>query len=128
MAILETVARVVVAILKLVAVVLVLLIVAGIGFWVSYPWLYPTYVVRYRLTVDAVLGERRYNGSNVIEVRIKMQPRLLDNPPWTLSVEGEPTVIDLGDGRNLVALLYPGPRGDAPKGAPAYTIPFEALQ
>jgi hypothetical protein len=111
--------------LKMLAAILVMCVVAAIGLFVSYPWLYPTYAVRYRLTVNAIVGAQPHSGSSVIEIRVKTQPNLLDNPRWAFRVDGEATFVDLGDGRNLVALLNSGPTKG--KGSDAITILFRAF-
>jgi hypothetical protein len=80
-----------------------LLVLAVGGFLVAYPWLYPTHVVHYRLTVTAVIGDERYIGSNVVEVEVKTQPKLLDSPRWAFRVDGEPVSVDVGSDRYLVA-------------------------
>jgi hypothetical protein len=86
-------------------VALCLAVVAGLP-W-AYRLLYPIYVCRYRMTVDLVIGGRHYSGSSVVELRVKMQPRLLVSP-LVAGERGEATVVDLGDGRALVAQLgYP---------------------
>jgi hypothetical protein len=102
----------------------VLCVVAVIGLFLSYPWLYPTYAVRYRLTVNAIVGEQPHSGSSVIEIRVKTQPNLLDNPRWAFRVDGEATFVNLGEGRNLVALLNQGPS----KASSATTILFRAFR
>lgn len=109
--------------LKVLAALLVLCIVGMIGLYVSYPWIYPTYTTRYRLTVNAAIGEQRYSGSSVIEVRVKTQPQVLDTPRWAFRVNGEATFVDLGSGRNLVAPLSPGPS----KGSAAVNVLFRAF-
>jgi hypothetical protein len=110
--------------LKVLAALLVLCIVGIIGLYVSYPWIYPTYTTRYRLTVNAAIGEQQYSGSSVIEIRVKMQPRLLgDMPSWTFRVNGDAVFVDLGSGRNLVAPLSPGPS----KGSDAVNVLFRAF-
>lgn len=91
----------------------------------GYQWLYPTYVVRYRLTVNAVAGDQAHTGSSVVEVHVRMQPRLVaDMPPWNFGVRGEATFIDLGSGRNVLATLIPGPS----KGSDAIGVLFKAFR
>jgi hypothetical protein len=105
-------------------------VVAVAALLAAYPLHYPTYVVRYRLTVNAVVGEQSHSGSTVIEVRVKRQPQLVaDMPPLRFSITGEATFVDLGDGRNLVAGLSPGPsRGSDAVGvlSRAFNLPFAA--
>ena len=112
------------AFLKVLFAIVVLCVIAIIGYFVSYDWIYPTYVVRYRLTVNAVVGQQPHTGTTVIEVRVKKQPKLLaDMPPLHFSVTGQATFVDLGGGRNLVAALAPGPS----RGSDAISILFRAF-
>jgi hypothetical protein len=93
--------------MKRLAVFVALCLAVVAGFPWAYRLLYPIYVCRYRMTVDLVMGGRHYSGSSVAELRVKMQPRLLV-PPLVAGERGEATVVDLGDGRALVAQLgYP---------------------
>jgi hypothetical protein len=70
---------------------------------------YPAYAYRYRMTVEVVVdGELRF-GSSVIEIELQMQPRTLDIPPIVGRVHGDAVYVDLGGGRNVVALLAGGP-------------------
>ena len=109
---------------KVLSVVLVLCALLAGGVVSSYRWMYPTYVVRYRLTVNAAVGEQRHSGSSVIEVLIKLQPHFLpDMPPWGIRVRGEAVFVDLGESRNLVALLNPERR----KGKDCVIVLFDAF-
>jgi hypothetical protein len=95
--------------LKLLAIISVLCVVAVVGLHFSYPWLYPTDVIRYRLTVNAVVGGQPRHGSGVVEVRVERQPQFVaETPSLKFGVTGEAIFVDLGDGRNLVAALAPG--------------------
>ncbi len=71
----------------------------------GYPLLYPTYVVRYRLTANALVNRQPTAGSSVVEACVKLQPRLLDNPPWTFDIEGSFPAIDAGKRAYARALL-----------------------
>ena len=100
-------------------------VVAVAALIASYPLLYPTYVVRYRLTVNTVVGDQPHSGSSVVEIRVKRQPQWISEmPPWQFNTSGEATFVDLGEGRNLVALLNPGPS----EGKDCVTILFRAFQ
>lgn len=66
--------------------------------------LFPTYTYRYRMTVNVETGGKRYSGASVIEVRLKRQPEILQ-PRVAPEVTGEAVFVDLGGGRNVIALL-----------------------
>jgi hypothetical protein len=72
---------------------------------------YPTYTYRYRMTVEVVVDNAVRSGSSVIEVQVHTQPNLLANPTIYPKVHGEAVFVDLGGGRNVVALLAAGPAG-----------------
>ncbi|SDO94947.1 hypothetical protein [Afipia sp. GAS231] len=111
------------AFLKVLAAILILCVAGAIGLYAAYPWFYPTFLCRYRLTANVAIGERQYSGSSVIEVKVETQPRLLDSPRWNFGINGDATFVDLGGGRNLVALLNPGPS----KGTDVVTLLFRAF-
>jgi hypothetical protein len=97
----------------------------AVGVFVGgYSWLYPNYTIRYCLTVSTEMEGHARSGSSVVEVVVKKQPRLLDSPGWAFRVNGEAVFVDIGDGRNLVALLAPGPS----KGTDAIGILFKAFR
>jgi hypothetical protein len=52
------------------------------------------------------------SGSSVIDVRIQKQPEFGSSPPIVTYVKGEAVFVDLGDGRNLIALLASGPNAE----------------
>src|SRR3569832_202568 len=96
-----------------------------LGFAASYPLLYPTYTVRYRLTVNAMADGQPHSGSSVIEVRVSRQPQwIAEVGPWAFRSRGEAIFVDLGAGRNVVAFLNPGPS----EGKDCVTILFRAFQ
>jgi hypothetical protein len=81
-------------------------VVAVAALIAGYPLLYPSYVVRYRLTVNAIVEGQPHSGSSVVEIRVKTQPQwIAEMPPLHLSASGEATFVDLGGGRNLSATL-----------------------
>lgn len=84
---------------------------AGIGLLLAvgaaWHWLStPTYAYRYRLTLEVEIDGKLRTGSSVVEVQ-KFRTGRWNLEPNTVRtrVTGEATVVDLGDGRALVALL-----------------------
>lgn len=73
---------------------------------------YPTYTYRYRMTVEVEDDGKVHIGSSVIEVRINMQPQFGSAPPYVPHTSGEAVFVDLGDGRNVIALLAAGSRAE----------------
>jgi hypothetical protein len=108
---------------KALAVIFFLGVTVWFGFPAIYHWLYPTYAVRYRLTVNVIIEGQRRSGSSVRQISVKMQPNLLDNPPWALRTQGEATFVDLENGRKLIAPLSPGRN----KGSSSINIVFRAF-
>ena len=92
--------------------IIVLCIVIVIGGGIAWCKLaYPTYSYRYRMTVEVFVDGAVRSGSSVIEVQIHTQPNLLANPKVVPEVLGEAVFVDLGDGRNVIALLASGTNG-----------------
>lgn len=93
----------------------ILALVAG-AIYVAWAIAYPTYTHRYRLTIEMDTTEGVRSGSSVIEVSKRQIPKSLD-PLFYASgsprSKGEAIFIDLGQGRNLVALLRFGPDAQA---------------
>jgi hypothetical protein len=76
---------------------------------VLYKVRYPTYTYRYRMTVNVEVDGQLRSGSSVIEVRVSKQPVFLPEVnPLEYSERGEAIFLDLGAGRNVVALLAAG--------------------
>lgn len=70
---------------------------------------YPTYIYRYRLTVEIDTPDGVKSGSSVIQVTTKKMPDYLRTiARVTTEVEGEATYIDLGDGKFAVVVLQHG--------------------
>lgn len=91
-----------------------LVVVAGIiGFgWLAYRSSFPTYTYRYRMIVNVETPDGLRSASSVIQVSWRKQPQLLvPVPPYHPSAEGEAVFVDLGNGRNLIALLAGGVNG-----------------
>ena len=91
--------------LGIIAFGLVLLIGGGV---VWYKLSYPTYTYRYRMTVEVIVDGVMRSGSSVVEIKIQTQPAAGSVPPIYPYVSGEAVVVDLGNGRNLFALLADG--------------------
>jgi hypothetical protein len=75
-----------------------------------------SYIHRYRLTVAVDANGSALVGSSVVEVVWLQQTQSLpiNVPNFVANVHGEATVLDLGDGRALVALLGPADPLDVP--------------
>jgi hypothetical protein len=73
---------------------------------------YPTYTFRYRMTVEVDVDGVVHSGSSVIEVSINRQPPFGSAPPYVPHIRGEAVFVDLGEGRNVIALLAAGPRAE----------------
>src|SRR6185312_5450921 len=81
----------------------VLVIVSAIAVWKLI--LFPTYTYRYRMTVNVESDGHRHSGASVIEVRLKRQLQFLSEvPPVSAEITGEAVFVDLGEGRNVIAL------------------------
>ena len=93
--------------------IIVLCVVLVIGGGVAWcKRAYPTYTYRYRMTVEVMVDGAIRSGSSVIEVQIHTQPNLLANPTIVPKVRGEAVFVDLGGGRNVIALLASGRNGN----------------
>ena len=87
------------------AIALAVLIVVGlpIAIWNFY---YPTYSWGQKTTVTVMTPEGERSGSAVVQVSWKDNPDLFpDAPHLKYEVRGEATVVDLGDGNYLFALI-----------------------
>ena len=88
----------------------ILAVISGGVAW--YMLAYPTYTYRYRMTVNVMVGGVVHTGSSVIEVRLSRQPRILPDVLLVVPhVAGNAVFVDLGGGRNVIALLASGPNG-----------------
>jgi hypothetical protein len=82
---------------------------AIVGVFVLYKLSYPTYSCRYRMTVNVEVDGQLRSGSSVIEFIVAKQMRFLpDVNPIAFDAKGEAVFVDLGEGRNLIALLAMG--------------------
>jgi len=76
---------------------------------------YPTYAYRYRMTVSVEVDGRVRSGASVIEGRVSTQPQFLpDVNRLQFRERGDAVFIDLGNNRNLVALLASGTFAERP--------------
>lgn len=78
------------------------------GFIAAYWLAFPSYSYRYRLTVEVDTPDGAKSGSSVIEATANMQPQLLTSRAYNTKLKGDATFVDLGDGKNVVALLSRG--------------------
>jgi len=91
--------------LGIILLTIVVLIGGAVAWWKIN---YPTYVYRYRMTVEVEVNGKVHSGSSVIEVSISNQPQFGSAPPYVPHVRGEAIFVDLGEGRNVIALLAAG--------------------
>ncbi|KRR02605.1 hypothetical protein [Bradyrhizobium valentinum] len=90
---------------------------------VLYKLKYPTYSYRYRMTVNVEVDGQLRSGSSVIEVSVSKQPVFLPGVnPLEYAERGEAAFVDLGNGRNIVALLASGPFAEG-HAYPAFLVP-----
>lgn len=75
------------------------------GAVVVYKVIYPTYVTRYRITLEVTDNGKTHTGSSVIETSATPQPKLLPEVKAKVQVHGQAVIVDLGKGRKLFALL-----------------------
>jgi hypothetical protein len=92
-------------ILGSIVLIIALLIGGAIAWWKVN---YPTYTYRYRTTVEVEVDGTVHSGSSVIEVGINNQPPIGSAPPYVAHLRGEAVFVDLGRGRNVIALLAAG--------------------
>jgi hypothetical protein len=87
-----------------------LAIVAAVAVTVAvFAALFPSATVRYRLTLEAEVEGKPTNGSSVVEVAYRANPRILGaSAQFVTEVRGEAVVLDLGQRGTLFALLKEG--------------------
>jgi hypothetical protein len=86
-----------------------LAVVAVVTMFFFFKAQYPSFTYRYRLTISATVNNEVRSGSSIIEVKVSKQPMLLTEVPIVQAVKGEAVFVDLGDNRDLIALLASGP-------------------
>jgi hypothetical protein len=93
---------------------LVILIASLSASYVAYTIAYPTFSYRYRITIEVETSEGTKTGSSVLETTTIQYPAWITlgaNSDHT-TVRGEAIFVDLGGGRNLIALLALGPHAE----------------
>jgi hypothetical protein len=86
---------------------------------------FPSYTHRYRLTIEIDTPEGARSGSSVIEVTRKdVRWVLIAQGRYTFREHGDAVFVDLGAGRNVIALLATGPNGQNVD--QMITLPIEA--
>jgi hypothetical protein len=89
--------------------IIMLCILAVIGSGVAWCKIsYPAYTYRYRMTVEVMVDGVMHSASSVVEIKIQTQPAAGSVPPIVPYVHGEAVFVDLGNGRNVFALLANG--------------------
>lgn len=85
------------------------------GAYVAFRLSHPTFTHRYRLSVDVEVDGKIRSGSSVVEVSVQEESVPGRGRLLVPSVRGEAAFVDLGQGRNVVALLsFPARSGDMP--------------
>lgn len=94
---------------------IVALLIAAPVLWFASAFAYETwhtYTHRYRLTIEADDRGETKSASSVIQVGVIEKADWIPQTAGTLpSVRGEAVFLDLGEGRNLIAILGLGPTG-----------------
>lgn len=74
--------------------------------WGCYRLMWPSYAWNQKLTLAVETPQGDVSGSGIVRVAWSDSPDLLpDAPHWHSKVRGEATVVDLGDGKYLFALI-----------------------
>jgi hypothetical protein len=81
-----------------------------------------SYSYRYKLSLDVTANGSVHRGSSIIAVHITEPPQDPIYPGVTTRIYGEAAYVDLGGGRNVIALLASGPKA-ANHGYPSLVIP-----
>jgi hypothetical protein len=84
------------------------------GAYAAYAIAYPTYSYRYRITIEVDTADGVKAGSSVLETKTIQYPRwvTLGANDHQTTVRGEAVFVELGGGRNLVALLALRPHAE----------------
>lgn len=99
--------------------------VVGVGLVAFWAALQP-YTYRYRLTIEVVTPDGLRSGSSVLEVRSsETTVGLIEMRGVRNALRGEAVFVDLGQGRNLIAVLGGG--ADGSDGTTMYRLPVLAF-
>jgi hypothetical protein len=94
------------------AIIFILLILLGGGGYLAYHILFPAYTSRFRLTIEVETPDGLKTGSSVIQTRFWASGCWLPEAcGLRTEAHGEAVFVDLGHGKNLVAILGWGPTG-----------------
>jgi hypothetical protein len=86
-----------------------LFVILGVAIYFVATVAFPSYTHRYRLTIEVDTQEGVRSGSSVIEVSTRPSSSTLFYASASPKAKGEAVYVDLGHGRNLVALMAFGP-------------------
>ena len=92
--------------------------------------LFPSWTIRYRLTIHVAVGDEVRSGSGVIEMIWHSQRNYpLTEVPWSLEIRGEAISVDLGSRGPVFVLLDPpeAPRHLAKPGMHIFTPAIDAF-
>ncbi|MCK9908663.1 hypothetical protein MXD81_05955 [Microbacteriaceae bacterium K1510] len=95
---------------KFLTAVALIVALAGISaLWVRNSAFSSIHTYRYRITIEVSARDAVHSGSSVIQVRLDADGiRLPESSAVSTTTLGEATFVDLGEGRNLIALLASG--------------------
>ncbi|ODA67392.1 hypothetical protein A7A08_01424 [Methyloligella halotolerans] len=97
--------------------------VVFLGLLALYKIVYPTVTYRYRMTVEVEVDGKVHSGSSVIEVKVIKHPRIIPSLAGSRDeITGQAVYVDLGDGRNVFALLGSAPYATDYHDYPAYIV------
>jgi hypothetical protein len=95
--------------MKTPAKVLVVMVTAAVlGFIALDRYVFPSFVHRYRLTIELDDDGRVRSGSGVVQVTWTNQPKFGEAPPWVSKVKGQAIFVNLETRGAVLALLSGG--------------------
>jgi hypothetical protein len=97
------------------AVTALILLLLGAFVWNALQPASPSFVLRYRLTLEIETPQGLRQGSSVIETDVyinKNKAMLSEASGDRVETKGEAVFVDLGNGKNVIALLTGGPKGE----------------
>jgi hypothetical protein len=97
------------------AVTALILLLLGAFVWKALQPASPSFVLRYRLTLEIDTPQGLRQGSSVIETAVFMstgKALLSEASGDRVETKGEAVFVDLGEGKNVIALLTGGPKGE----------------